>query len=267
MRIGPPRLHRSDAVAFASILLANLVPLAGIALFGWRTAEVLVLYWIEVCVMLLVYTFVAFFAELPIETDDRTFVLPGTSHESGRTRSPPGRERVGIEVPGPLLSIYLHDFGVISLSFVLGIALWIGPISALEITTVVRDALSPAVLVASVGIVFSHLAELRRDLFVEKRYEELSAHVVLEIPIRIVLFPLFLLLFIAFVGWPWLFFAFVAVPEIFGIALMAARIGFLLVSGVVLMKLTVEWARFRADRNPEPGGVTKWFLPEDPREL
>lgn len=266
MRIGPPRLRRSDAVAFAPILVANLVPLAGIALLEWRIVEVLVLYWIEVCVMLLVYALAAFFAELPIETDGRTFFLPGTSHESGRDRSPAGCERVGIKIPGPLPPIYLHDFGVISLSFVLGVGFWIGPIFALEITTVVRDALSPAVLVASVGIVSSHLGELRRDFFAEKRYEEMSAHMVLEIPIRIVLFPLFLLFFIAFVGWPWLFFALVVVPEVFGIALTAARIEFLLVSGVVLMKLTVEWARFWADRDPEPGRVTKWFLPQDPRD-
>jgi hypothetical protein len=263
--IGRPQLARRDVVAFLPILAANLVPLGGITLFDWRVSELLVIYWIEVCVMLFLYSVVALFAKRPIVTDRRTFYLPGVS-EDDDCGSKLERKRVGISVPGPLPPIYPHDLGVILLSFGWGAAFWIGPILAFEIQEVVLEAFSPLVVATTGGIVLSHLIELRREFFGAKKYTEMSAHMVLEIPLRIILFPIVLFAFIVFFAWPFLAFVFLILPEAMGISWTAPRIEFVFVTTVVLLKLTVEWARFWADRDPDPGRVTRWFLPQDPRK-
>jgi hypothetical protein len=263
--IGRPQLDRLDAVAFLPVLVANLVPLGGIVLFNWRVAELLVIYWIEVCVMLFLYSGIALFARQPIVTDGRTFYLPGVNGDAD-CGSKLERQRVGISVPGPLPPIYPHDLGVILPSFGWGAAFWIGPILAFDVQEVVLGAFSPLVVATTGGIILSHLVELRREFFGPKTYTEMSAHMVLEIPLRIILFPILLLAFIAFFAWPFLAFVFLILPEAMGISWTAARVEFVGVTAVVGLKLTVEWARFRADRDPDPGRVTRWFLPQDPRE-
>ncbi len=41
------RVAGSSPVAVAALIVANLVPLAGVLLFGWDVMTILVLYWIE----------------------------------------------------------------------------------------------------------------------------------------------------------------------------------------------------------------------------
>ncbi|EFW92245.1 hypothetical protein ZOD2009_12230 [Haladaptatus paucihalophilus DX253] len=76
------RTGKSSAVAgFVPTLLANLVPLGGFVAFGWQIRELLVIYWLEIVVMLLLYGGAALFASRRIVLEGRTLFLPGVSRK------------------------------------------------------------------------------------------------------------------------------------------------------------------------------------------
>ncbi|UPV99118.1 hypothetical protein M0R88_11330 [Halorussus gelatinilyticus] len=131
----------------------------------------------------------------------------------------------------------------------------------------VASAVSPTVLLAASGIVLSQLVEIRREFFEKRRYEELSVHMVLEIPIRIIVFVSAVVLLLHVFGVLLL----LAIREAFGPAvfdtvLTGGVIAFCYALVVVAAMLAVEWSRFWAHREPDPGGLADWFTPEDPRE-
>lgn len=63
------------------------------------------------------------------------------------------------------------------------------------------STVSSSLLAVTATIIGSHLLELRRNYFGTNQYEELSAHMVLEIPCRIIIFAIGFFSLLTLVGW------------------------------------------------------------------
>ena len=287
MTPGRSPLHGHVAPAFT--LLAALVPVVGVALFDWRAAEILAVYWVEVAAVVAGHSVAALFAERPIRLEDRSFYVTGYSKRSER-----GPERwagepepiglVGRVVPDGLAErlppMYRRNVSVVTRSLgVVGFLLF-GAIAIADALGVdpVAVATTPSVVLAAAAVGFGQLAEIRRTFFLPRRYEAWSAYMTVEAAQRVVVF------YVA-VG-------LLAVPValaglLVGSALLKNAIagGELVVPGVgpfrpaasvdplvlayvlsfALAKAVVDRSRRLASSRSNPTGFTAWFLPEDPR--
>ncbi|ODR81468.1 hypothetical protein BG842_24540 [Haladaptatus sp. W1] len=128
----------------------------------------------------------------------------------------------------------------------------------------VESASSPAIIGSVLVMTGSQLATIRHEFFGERTYEELSVHMVLEIPGRVIFFMAVWVMALQALGMLFL----LGVWAIFGReafeVLTENAVETLSVTVLVLRKLTVEWARFRANRDPNPSGIASWFTPKDP---
>ena len=250
---------------FAPAVLSNLLPLGGVVALDWEVLHVLATYWIELAAMLVVYAGAALFAERRIALDGRNLYLPGVGR--GTKLGPKWDDDPRpTHLPGPLPPIYRRNGFVVFMALVFGV-FWVGvPVFADFPYVDVASAVSPTVLAAAVGITVSQLVEVRREFFGKRRYEEMSVHMVLEIPLRVITFAGVLLLVLHVVG----ILLLVAIGGLFGpsafeTVLTGEVVAFCYALVVVLAMLAVEWSRFRATREPNPGGLADWFTPEDPR--
>jgi len=256
----------ADRREFVPVVLSNLLPLVGVVVLDWNLVQVLATYWIEMAVMLVVYSGAALFAERPIVLDGRDLYLPGVSDETELGEKWDGDPR-RVHLPGSLPPIYPRNGFMIFMSLLFG-AFWVAiPVWGEFEYLPVASAVSPTVLVAAFGIGVSQLAEIRREFFGQRRYEEMSVHMVLEIPLRVIVFAGGLLLVLHVVG----ILVLVAIhqlvgPWVFETVLTGRVIAICYALVVILAMLAVEWSRFWASREPDPGGLADWFTPEDPRE-
>jgi len=247
------------------VVATNLLPLAGVVGFGWRVGELLAVYWIEVAVLVVAHSVAALFAERPIRLEDRSFYIVGYSEDDERGEvweSDPEPTRLASWLP----PIYRRNFRVVRRS--LGIfAFMMFPLLAVG-----WDALSyltPTVGLATLGVCGAQVAEVRREFFAGRAYEERSPYMVVEAAQRVVFFYFV-------VG------MLTVVPVTFGIFAVEAALAPGLLDGVAdavgvevvllpyllpvaLGKAFVEWSRRRAAREDDPDGVATWFTGEDPR--
>ncbi|WP_135805695.1 DUF6498-containing protein [Halorussus marinus] len=255
-----------DYRAFVPVALSNLLPLAGVVVLDWAVVQVLATYWIEMAAMLGAYSVAALFAERPIRLEGRSVYLPGVGKNT--ELDPKWREEPDpVGLPGPLPPVYRRNAFLVFMSLVFGV-FWIAvPLWGDFPYVDVASAVSPAVLAAAVGILVSQLVELRREFFGKRRYEELSVHMVLEIPIRIIAFMGSVLLVLHVGGILLLIGIQEALgPAVFETVLTGRVIAVCYALVVTAAMLVVEWSRFWARREPDLGGVATWFTPEDPRE-
>ncbi|WP_135851870.1 DUF6498-containing protein [Halorussus salinus] len=257
---------REDLREFLPVVCSNLLPLGGVILLGWEVVEVLATYWIEMAAMLVVYSAAALFAERRIVLDGRSMLLPGVSDETDLGQKWEGEPRP-THLPGPLPPVYRRNAFMVFMSLVFG-AFWVGfPVFGDFPYIDLASAVSPTVLLAAFGIVVSQLAEIRREFFGKRRYEEMSVHMVLEIPIRSIVFMGTVLLILHFFG----ILLLLGIHETFGPSVfdtvLTGRVLAVCYALVVMVAmLAVEWSRFWAHREPDPGGLASWFTPEDPLE-
>lgn len=255
----------ADVREFAPVALSNLLPLGGVLALDWEVLHVLATYWIEMAVMLAVYAGAALFAERRIVLDGRNLHLPGVGADTDLGPKWDGDPQP-TRLPGPFPPVYRRNVFMVLASLVFGV-FWIGvPVVADFPYVDVASAVSPTVLTAAVGITASQLVEVRREFFRKRRYEEMSVHMVLEIPLRVITFAGTLLLVLHAVG----ILLLLAIRELFGPAvfetvLTGRVLAFCYALVVVVAMLAVKWSRFWATREPNPGGLADWFTPEDPR--
>jgi len=261
-RSRPPPGGRS---ALALVVATNLLPLAGVVGFGWRVGELLAVYWIEVAVLVIAHAAAAMFAERPIRLTDRSFYITGYDEDAER-------DEVWETEPEPihlvswLPPIYRRNARVVRRS--LGIFAFL----LFPLLGVGWDALSyltPSVGLASLGVCGAQVAEVRREFFAERAYEEQSPYMVVEAAQRVVFFYFV-------VG------VLTVISVTAGIVVIEAALAPGLLDGVAgavgvetlllpyllpitLAKATVEWGRRRAAREDDPDGIATWFTGEDPR--
>ena len=269
--VSDARSADSGRAGLAAVLASNLLPVFGVVVLGWRVAELLVVYWIEVVVMVAAYNVAALFAERPIVLEDRSFYIVGFSKRSERDpeRWDGDPEPAGVvdgALPAALADrlppIYRRNVAVVgrSLGIVGFLAVGAAYLSDAVVANPVAAATSPTVLAASLAVCVSQAAELRREFFAARRYEEWSAYMTLEAAQRVVVF---------YVG-----VGLLAVPvSMLGAVGLAGALGGLGVDPVALAyvvpfslaKAVVDRSRQLASDAADPSGFAGWFVPEDPR--
>ena len=260
--MSPRRNETLGTLAFAPTLLSNLLPVVGIVALDWRLVEVLAMYWLELGTTLLVYGVAALFARRPVVLDGRNLFLPGVSNDTERHEKW-DRAPNPVELPGPLPPVYPRNARLVRLSFVWGFGFLAFPLYAEP--KLIADALSPALVLTALAMVASHVDQLRREFFGERRYEEMSAHMVLEVPGRLLFFAICYLALVGACGMVLALLA-VGVADSNTVVVPAFETELAATTVVVVGMLLVEWSRFRAEHDPEPSGFATWFLPDDPRE-
>ncbi|WP_096393011.1 DUF6498-containing protein [Halorubrum trapanicum] len=271
---GPPEVGRGPSHpldptgrgALALVLATNLLPLAGVVAFDWRVGELLAVYWIEVVAMVLAYSAAALFAERPIDLDDRAFYVIGYSEDTELDEERWETTPEPIHLASWLPPVYRRNASVVVRS--LGVFYFV----AFPLAWVGGDILSyatPSVGVAALGVCLAQIAEVRREFFAERAYEEQSPYMVVEAAQRVVLFYLVIGLFSV----PAVAVALLVVQGLVGAGTLdavAAAVGpqavllpFLV--PITLAKTLVEWSRRRAFREDDPDGIATWFTGEDPR--
>ena len=262
-----PRSRRSltGRSALAVVVATNLLPLAGVVGFGWRVGELLAVYWIEVAVLVIAHSAAAMFAERPIRLEGRSFYITGYDEDAERDEVWE-REPEPIRLVSWLPPIYRRNFRVVRRS--LGVFVFL----LFPLVAIGWDALSyltPTVGLAALGVCGAQVAEVRREFFAERAYEERSPYMVVEAAQRVVFFYFV-------VG------MLTVVPVTFGIFAVEAALAPGLLDGVAdvagvevlllpyllpiaLGKALVEWSRRRAFREDDPDGVATWFTGEDAR--
>lgn len=261
----PDRVAGGDVREFAPTLLATLLPLVGVGLLDWRVAELLVVYWIELWALLVVYAGAALFARRAVVVEGRNLTLPGVSSDAGRDEERWAGEPRPIRLPGALPPIYPRNARLVAHSLVWGVGLLTVPVWAVDLGAAAVATLSPPLAGVALATVVSHVLAVRRDYVLTGRYEEVSPHMVLEVPVRVVAFAFAYVSVALVVGGFALLFA-VEVFGAFGVTLGDDAVVLALVGVVVLGKLAVEWSRHAAEASDDPSGFATWFRPENPRE-
>jgi hypothetical protein len=253
-----PRRDTDPRREFAVTAVANVAPFVGIVWLGWDVGALYVFYWVDVSTMVVVYAGCALFAQQPIRTDGRDGTLPlAVAHED---RSPGEAMPRTVALHPALPPLYPRN-GRTALGG-LGFALVVGSLMGLGwagdvVARVALDPLLVAVLLSSVG---SHLLHVHRSYFRPRRYEQLSAHQVVEVPLYVVVTLLLAAFGLGLGG--------LAVVLLFDALLPAtqarASLGVVLV-GAYLAKTAIEWGRQHALRADRPDRVARLFAPVDPQ--
>jgi hypothetical protein len=265
------------------VLVSNALPAAGVVFLGWRASEILVLYWVEVVVMVAAYSVAALFAKQPIVLEDRDFYIVGYGRreeidEERWSGDPEPIDWIESVFPGAIGSrlppIYRRNFRVVgrSLTVTLFLAMLWAYLSDI-VSNPVAALGSPAVILGSLAVCTSQLAELRREYFVPDTYEDWSAYMTVEAAQRVVAF--YILLCVAVVPVTIigllvlgllldLVLGGVAIPSSAG---GSAGIDLAVLAPVVVFsagKAVVDWSRRAVGIRTDAGGLAGWFTPENP---
>lgn len=256
---------------FGPILFANLLPVAGMGLLGWSFRTLFVLYWLDLMMLMLVYGGCSLFAQLPVVTEGRDMRLAWVA-EGGHDGTW-GEPSTPIHISTRLPPVYAQNARLLVPNLVLGVGAMLT--AGGGILNFLRDdpagslgwlselsSLSPTVLIGVATMAGSHCFDAYRSYFSNRRYERMSAHMVLEIPIR----PILLLVVASAAGFIVVVVAAIAVDAAVGETAGYWTLVSLGVGGFLLVKITTEWGRFRAEQTDNPEGVPRWFTPEDPRD-
>lgn len=154
---------RSEPIAVALLLAANLVPLAGILFLGWDVATILIIYWLENGVVGLLNVPKILLAAGPREARPR-----GTAPSDQAASGEPSSARVG------LAAFFLVHYGLF----------WVvhGVFVMVLTTGLVRGALDPlgavlsdpVVLVGTAALLISHAASLVVNFVGRREYLAVS---------------------------------------------------------------------------------------------
>lgn len=270
-------------LATTLILVSNAVPVAGVAILGWRASEILVLYWIEVVVMVAAYSVAALFAKQPIVLEDREFYIVGYGRyeEINEDRWNDGAEPLDLSesvlpdvVTSRLPPIYRRNFAVVgrSLAIVLFLAMLWAYLSNV-VSSPVAALGSPTVILGAIAVCTSQLAELRREYFAPNTYEDWSAYMTIEAAQRVVAFYIVLgvaVVPVTIIGI--LLLGLLLDPALDGVVIPGSVGGtagadLSVLAAVVVFaagKAAVDWSRRSVGIRADAGGLAGWFTPENP---
>ncbi|KOX94037.1 hypothetical protein AMS69_08970 [Haloarcula rubripromontorii] len=265
------------------VLVSNSLPVAGVVVLGWRAAELLVLYWIEVVVMVAAYSVAALFAKQPVVLKDREFYIVGYGRREEVDEDTWSGEPEPINwfksvlpeaVESRLPPMYRRNLPVVgrSLAVVLFLAILWGYLTN-TLSNPVTALRSPTVILGSLIVCTSQLAELRREYFAPRTYEDWSAYMTVEAAQRVVAFYIMLAIVVVpvtIIGL--LVFGFILDLVFGGLVIPAAAGG---AAGVDLSvfapvvvfsagKAVVDWSRRAVGIRTDADGLAGWFTPENP---
>ncbi len=230
MRFPRPPDRRGDPDDFRPILLANLLPLAGVLWLGWEPATLVFVYGLEILLSLVLAGGKALFAQRPPPTDRDGVVSVSDASLTAK--------RGSVRLSDSLPPIYPRNvpfaLGVIGGLVLYGVFL----VVVLSLTLESGSELTrPDVLLGIGALVGGQLLETRRQYFGRREYERVSPYAVVETPAR----QLFVLVF-------------VLIP-------LAPALGSTGVLAVVIcLKLLVEWSSFRASHDTGTESAANRFV-------
>ena len=234
---------------FLPVLLANLLPLVGVARLGWDPATLAAVYAIEAVLSVPLAGATALFAARPPPEDRESGVI-------SVAESPLAGKRGAVRPVRWLPPIYPRNvpFAAAVCGATAWIALFVG-VAFSQVFDVPALLATPAVLASALALVAGQVIEVGRDYFGRRRYAETSPYAVVETPARRAFFLVFALL---------------ALPP-----LHAAAGGVAVLAGFVAVKLVVEWSAFRATHGDDAGGggrLTGWLAgptesPDEPEPI
>lgn len=184
--------------------------------------------------------------------EGRNLYLPGVSRHAERPEKWE-REPNPIELPGSLPPIYPRNFRLVRMSLLWGFGFLVFPLIR-ENFALVEEVISPPLVFTALAMLVSHLVQLRREFFAEQQYEEMSAHMVLEIPGRLLFFAAIYVALVTVVGGGTLLSLLFVVQEATGILIPEFGLGIPFAAAMVIGKLMVEWSRFQAEHEQSPTG-------------
>ena len=263
-----------DCFAFSLVMIANLLPLVGYAALDWGLDTVVRLYCIDATALFVVYGGCAMFAHRKSLLGQREGtlvpVLGGDDDWSDDPRT--------IALHRSLPPIYPRNLRVVVPSVLFGafVVFSAGAVVAVDadhtgsgrptvdpssFLSGFSEFTSPLLLGAGLLIVSVHVLTVLRTYFPDRRYEEVSAYLTLEVPTR------YLLIYLgAFVLYFVLVFLILWTTELVTSVSNAGWIGPVTVlGGFFVTKLVLERGRLRAELSVDPGGFAAWFVPKDPR--
>ncbi|WP_155120398.1 DUF6498-containing protein [Haloprofundus marisrubri] len=164
----PPRSRRS---ALLATVLANAVPLVGIAVWDWSVGTLVLLYWVELAVLISFASIRALFAQRPAEFEAEQVLFGAFRDKYG-----------GFSVPNTGIKIRVQSIVSLVGLPILGL-LWllVGSFALVGVSASTTGELpgvqSSTLVVGVLGLVVSHLY-LTIEYFVEEEYEKVNAQMV-----------------------------------------------------------------------------------------
>lgn len=226
----PPRW-----LGFGSILLANLLPLAGVFWFGWDGSTLVVIYGLELLCTFLLAGLKALFAQRPPRTDHDESGVISVSHELIETRG-------SVELVSWLPPIYPRNLPFATA--VVNSAFWFLFMAGAALSSVftVGDVLArPEVLVSALALVVAQSVDTWGE-YLREGYKTASPYSVIETPGRQAFFLAFVLMVTPGIG-------------VVGVeGLLAVIVG---------VKLLAEWSAYRGTTDGT-GRLTEWLAGPTP---
>ncbi|WP_132058728.1 hypothetical protein [Halorussus amylolyticus] len=262
-------MDKSDILDFGLIGIANLLPLVGYFLFDLEFMTLGLLYWFDVVALLLVYSGYAMFAQSESTVEEReSTLLPGTIGDGywseaprsiARSLPPIYTRNLRVVLPTVLfVTFVVVVFGASGLAGDPDLGIRGGAGDIAEFLSAFSAFTSPVVFGVGLGILGTHVVTIHRRYIRSKRYEELSAYMTLELPVR------FILVYV--LSLPLVLFYSLSVSVLTGSILPTWGFDVLWAGSFLAVKLGLEWGRYRAEQMPDPGGYAAWFTPSEPSE-
>ncbi|EMA30591.1 DUF6498-containing protein [Halobiforma nitratireducens] len=231
------------AVRFLPILLANLIPLVGVLVYGWEPSTLVVIYALEVILAFPLAAVKALFAGQPPQAEElETDEDEGDSSVIDVGNTDLARKHGSVSVVSWLPPVYPRNLPFIGA--ILFVTVWVVLFVVGALSEVAaEDALAqPVVWLSVAGLLLGQGLETWHEYLRGGRYETTSPYAVIETPARQGFFLMIALLFVAEAG---------------GIAVLAT---------FVAVKLLVDWSAFRATHGGG-GRLTGWLAgPENEEE-
>lgn len=202
-----------------AVVAGNLLPLVGVAVWGWSLDSLLVVYWLEALTTTVVAAGKALFAK------QGSPELPGTQPLADLRA-----KRGGLQPRAGWPPIYPRNIPF-AVSILGTWAMTVLPVSLLAwLSLALAPTLSVGLLVGLAALIAAHLVEFRFDYIADQRYAEVSARELTRTPAQQVLLLICLLPFAA----------------------GEAASGPAVLGGIVLAKTAAESYRFSVDHMGQP---------------
>ncbi|WP_336136890.1 DUF6498-containing protein [Natronomonas amylolytica] len=203
-------------------LLTNAAPLVGVAFFGWSLAAILLVYWFELGVMLVLAAVRALFAQLPPQHPSDGLVVGATRHKRGGLSVPWTATEIQV-AHLPVLVVAVPAFGAVW--FVAGGVGFAG----LDAAGVAFSEENAAAGLAIIGAAVGRSIETLYGYFLVGRHHEVNA----QLALRTAVWPILVVGMVLFFG---------------GAGVAAGVPPVALLGGVVCVKLLLDLASVYRDR-------------------
>ncbi|GAB7020670.1 hypothetical protein [Halostagnicola bangensis] len=272
---------KEQKIEFAAIALATVLPIVAYFLLELPGTAIALLYVFEAMTVLLLYTGLTMFAKPESHLEERERIVPAGPLGFVDRRFGENPRRIVRSIPpvylknlrfvlpttGGMLVLLIGVGGAVTVEgWGLGRARSGGGGNVMDFFAQFSMFEIPAVIIIALFIGFTHFITFYRYYFATGRYQELTAHMALEIQVKyaILYFFMYVLFFLYAVAT-----AVVLTSTLPAVMSQSAAGGVslvVLVGSFIALKWAFEWSRFRGERHPslDDDSFTSNFSPTPP---